>query len=281
MTPSRAVAIVFATTLLLSTSTAAFPVHAQELLTPEGGFRVGATGTRIGSTDKDLTFTPVAPCRIVDTRNAGGVMATDSSRSYLAVAANVGSTFSAQGGSNTNCGVAAVNASAVAINVTAVSPATGGFATVYPAGTTRPLAASVNYSAGAIVNNTVVVGIPNPVALTDFTIYTFAASHYVVDIVGYYSLPEATAPTCFATATVSASLSANANSFVTAPVCPAGYQATTPYCWGGGTANVFNTGSGINGDASPGNSAFCGFQNNSASPATVFAGVTCCRLPGK
>ena len=86
MTPSRAIAVVF----LLRTLTAAVPVHGQEILTPEGGFRVGAVGARIGSTDKDLTFTPVIPCRVVDSRLAGGIIAADSSRSYLAVAANVG-----------------------------------------------------------------------------------------------------------------------------------------------------------------------------------------------
>lgn len=278
--PSYLSAVAFVLSLLAF----AHPVQAQLIQTPEGFFRLDPEARtslpRIGSTDKDLTFTPVTPCRIADTRVAGGLMAANSSRNFIAVALNVLSNFTAQGGSATNCGVAAVNGSAVALNVTAVTPSGAGFATVYQSGLTRPLAASLNYTAGAVVNNTVVVGIPNPLGLTDFTIYTFAASDYVVDIVGYYSMPEATPQSCVGASPTAVALAAGANTYFTAPACAAGYQATTPYCWGGGNAGVFTTGSGLESN-SPSGQAFCGFQNTTGGAANVFVGAICCRVPGK
>ena len=268
---------VLAALLLVS----AHSVQAQGILTPEGAVRLNVdAANRIGSTDRDLTFTPVTPCRIIDTRVAGGPIAANSTRNFLAVAVSPGAGFAFQGGSSTDCGVAAVNASAVAINVTAVTPAGPGYATIYQAGVTRPLAASINYAAGAIVNNTVVVSIPNPLAISDFTVYTFAASDYVVDIVGYYSLPEATQPTCVATAPNSVSIANGVNTYFLAPACPSGYQTTMAYCWANGVSGVYSTGSGLNG-SQPSLQAFCGWQNNSGAAATVANAAICCRVPGK
>lgn len=269
---------------LLTVVGSAAVVQAQTIVTKDGVFRTDAPNpagvSRIGSTDKDLTFTPVTPCRIVDTRVAGGPIAANSSRAFLAVAVTFGANFTSQGGSATNCGVAAINGSAVALNVTAVTPTGAGFTTVYPSGVSRPLAASINYTAGSIVNNTVVVGIPNPLAITDFIIYTFAQSDYVVDIVGYYSMPEATQPACVNVGPASFSLGAGANTYFTGPACPAGYQTMSPYCWGGGVAGVNQTGSGLESNT-PTGLAFCAYHNTTGAAANVFVGALCCRVPGR
>ena len=197
-------------------------------LTTKTAAEVGAK--TLGSTTGDLVFTAVTPCRIVDTRVAGGAIGANNSRNFLGLAINAGANFTSQGGSATNCDVAAVGASAIAINVTAVTPTGAGYATVYRSGDARPLAASVNYTAGAIVNNSVVVGVPNPLALTDFTIYTFAQSDYVVDIVGYFSPPQATPLDCISTGTpASFTIPAHSTNFFNNPACPAGYKAVTPY----------------------------------------------------
>ncbi len=252
--------------------------------------RAGAVGTKdlaavgaklLGSTTNDLVFTPVTPCRLADTRISGGPLTADGTRSFLAVATSAGQNFSSQGGSNTNCNMFGVGASAIAINVTVVAPSSGGFATVYPFGTTRPLAASVNYTAGAIVNNTVLVAIPNPVQAAEFTIYSFASANYVVDIVGYFSPPQATAQQCTGTPLSTTMIGPGVNTFVFAThACPAGYQATSPYCWGGGIPGVYSTGSGFDGN-NPGSQVFCAWQNTTAATQTVFAGTICCRVPGR
>jgi len=242
------------------------------------GMRDVGTET-LGSTTGDLVFTPVQPCRVVDTRVAGGAIGADASRSFIAVAISAGTGFAFQGGSSTDCGVAAVGASAVALNVTAVTPSIGGFATVYPHGSSRPLAASVNYTAGAIVNNTVIVRIPNPLTTNDFTIYTFGQAHYVVDIVGYFSPPQATRLQCVDTPLNTVTLAAGANTFINNPTCPAGYDAVTPYCYTS-APGVYSRGSGFNSNAN-GLPTFCAWHNTTVSSQEVYGGAVCCRIPGR
>lgn len=247
-------------------------------LTAKTAVAVGAK--TLGSTTGDLVFTAVTPCRIVDTRVAGGPIAANGSRNFVGVAVSAGANFTSQGGSATDCNVAAIGASAIAINVTAVTPTGAGYATVYRSGDTRPLAAGLNYTAGAIVNNSVVVGIPNPLGITDFSIYTFAQSDYVVDIVGYFSPPQATPLDCISTGTPSSfTISANSTNFFNNPACPTGYKAVTPYCWTA-SAGVYSQGSGYNANAA-GNPTFCSWQNTTASNQTVFGGNVCCRVPGR
>jgi hypothetical protein len=36
----------------------------------------------LGDTTQDYVFTPVTPCRIFDTRNAGGALAADTARDF-------------------------------------------------------------------------------------------------------------------------------------------------------------------------------------------------------
>jgi hypothetical protein len=244
----------------------------------KGAAAIGAKA--LGSTTGDLVFTAVTPCRIVDTRVAGGAINANGERGFLGVSSSAGVGFESQGGSSTDCGVAAIGASAIAINVTAVTPATAGFATVFRSGDTRPLAASVNYVAGDIVNNSVIVGIPNPLTSNDFRIYTFAQSHYVVDIVGYFSPPRITQLQCSNTAVSTFNIPAGTSTFFDNPACPAGYDvAVTPYCFTNATG-VYSRGSGYNGNAS-GQSTFCAWQNTTGSAQQVLGGAVCCRIPGR
>ncbi|MEQ1512283.1 MAG: hypothetical protein ABL934_06330 [Lysobacteraceae bacterium] len=229
----------------------------------------------LGAAASDLVYTPVTPCRILDTRVAGGAIAGDASRDFNAVV-GAGGNFGSQGGSATDCGAVAAGQAAVVINLTAVTPTAAGYATAYPFGTTRPLASSVNYTAGAIANNSVVVKLPTPLTTKDFTVYTYATADYVADIVGYYAPPQATAPECVNTATVTGQVSNNGGvASVTVPDCPAGYARTTVYCSGGSSATV------VLKAISP---TSCTVRNtlNSVSGTSTFSGYGyCCRMPGR
>lgn len=223
----------------------------------------------LGALGNDLVYTPVAPCRILDTRNvAAGAIAANTTRNFVAFGV---SSFASQGGSATNCGVNPLAATAVAINLTAVAPSSAGYATAYPFGTTQPVAASVNYAAGAIVNNALIVQTPNPIASFDFTLYTFAQSHYVADIVGYFAPPVATALQCVDTATTDTSVAAGATANSVAPACPVGYTQTATNCQSSTWQMPFVFFSG----------GTCSAQNNSASAATLRSSRTCCRVPGR
>ena len=125
----------------------------------------------------------VTPCRLVDTRLAGGMIPGNGFRSFLAAGALAG-----QGGAS-NCGVPFGPAKAVYINVVAVAPAGAGHLTIHPYPSPVPLASTLNFSTGQTIANGVMVPICDPSAGScpfDFTVTMgpFAA-HVVIDVTGY------------------------------------------------------------------------------------------------
>lgn len=237
-----------------------------------------AASKALGSLASDLMYTPVVPCRVVDTRHTvAGVIPVQTTRDFMAVNQP---NYTAQGGSATDCGVLGANASAVVLHVTVVSPAANGFATIYPFGAARPLASNLNYNAGQTINSTVVVKIPNPTASSDFTLFSEATAHYVADIVGYYAPPVATALECTNTF-VSSTVLANATFDIAIPACPTGYTLTGAGCR---TLGFNQAAWGINGmyatDASS-IGTFCSGTNTTAGSITVQGTARCCRVPGR
>lgn len=246
-------------------------VIAKLAASPTGGEKV------LGGLSGDLTYTAIQPCRIIDTRVAGGTIAANSTRSFKGVnSAN----FTAQGGSATDCGTLGLSASALVLNVTVVTPSSGGFATVFPFGASQPLAASVNYATNSIVNNSVITSIPNPLQTNDFTIYTFAQSHYVVDIVGYFAPPVATALDCTETF-ISQNVTANATFDIDIPNCPTGYAITGAGCRTPGFNQADWAINGLYRSAPGVMDAYCSGQNKTAGTITVEGTARCCRVPGR
>jgi hypothetical protein len=160
----------------------------------------GVVTAELGDPDSDLLFTPVAPCRIIDTRaSVGGPMLAGTVRPFL-VAGTGG--FTTQGGNDGGCGVPE-GATAVAINIVAVTPVAAGWfkAFAYAEPTpTPPTASTINFGpvAGlsAIANGTVVpVCDPASTSCTyDLLVETSPHGnlHMVVDVVGYFhSFPRA------------------------------------------------------------------------------------------
>ena len=131
-----------------------------------------------------MAYTSMLPCRIVDTRTVDARLSYGSTLDVFSVLAD----YSPQGGVADGCGMEGIAPQAVVLNVTAVRPSAAGYATVFPYPEPRPLAASVNYTAGAIVNNTVVAKVDAASPGGRFRLFTYAASDYLVDLVGYYTL---------------------------------------------------------------------------------------------
>lgn len=227
----------------------------------------------LGSAASDLVYTPITPCRILDTRVAGGPLGGGFSRDFNAVVGS-GGNFGSQGGSATDCGAVAAGQAAVVINLTAVTPSGAGYATVYPYGATRPLASSMNYTAGAIVNNTVVAKLPNPLTTKDFTIFSFATSDFVADIVGYYAAPQATALECITVSGTAASVPANTYGYGFGVSCPVGYGSTNA---GFQAAQKVVMADGFMGPIS--GTFFVYNLDSNAQVVTPW--VHCCRVPGR
>jgi hypothetical protein len=74
------------------------------------------------------------------------------------------------------------DAESVFLNVVAVGPSGPGYLTVFPCGTTPPLASNVNYSTGDVAANAVLakIGVDGNVC-----VYTSAATDLVIDVNGY------------------------------------------------------------------------------------------------
>ena len=231
----------------------------------------------IGDVNTDLVYVPVTPCRIIDTRLAGGTIPTNSTRSFdIAAAAN----YSAQGGAATDCGVGNVGAiGSAAINFTVVTPTFDGYITAFAFGGTQPLAATVNYVANDIRGNLSIVPLDGTVAGNDISVFTLAQTHLVGDIVGYFIAPQATGLQCtstFATQNIAANQPFN----FAIPACPVSYAVTGAGCR---TPGLNEANWAINGLYRNGSvvDTFCAGNNTTAGVIIVQGTAQCCRVPGR
>lgn len=235
-----------------------------------GSASPSVTPKSLGDVATDLVFVPVAPCRLFDTRLAGGAIAANTTRSFDVTAV---SDYTFQGGSASNCnGVGAAGSfGAAVINFTTVAPAAAGYITAFPFATTQPLAATVNYAGGDIRGNVATVALDQGASANELSVYSFAQTHLVGDIIGYFINPQATALQCVDTADTVVSVGAGATSNAVAPACAAGYTQTATNCESSTWQMPFVFFSG----------GVCSAQNNSAGTASLRASRTCCRVPGR
>jgi hypothetical protein len=145
------------------------------------------------ASSSDMVFTPVTPCRLLDTRVAGGAMAANTQRNFLVTAANL----AGQGGSATGCGVP-TDATAAVVNFTIVTPAGPGNLRAYATATPQPaapLAATMTFGAVAgldALSNGTVVPLCDRATTTcpssgDMRIQlSGSGAHIVADVLGYF-----------------------------------------------------------------------------------------------
>jgi hypothetical protein len=126
-----------------------------------------------------LTFHPMTPCRLADTRYSSyGSLGPPS------LSAGGTRTFALLSG---KCDVPS-SAKAYSLNFTAVPPGPLDYITTFPTGETMPLASTLNDVTGTIVANAAIVP-----AGTDGSVDVFAynATDLVIDINGYFAAPAA------------------------------------------------------------------------------------------
>ncbi len=121
-----------------------------------------------------LSFYPIIPCRVVDTRNAddpfgGPVLLPGSSRDF-AIPFGV-------------CGIPN-NAQAYSLNVTAVPLGPLGYLTLWPTGQTQPVVSTLNALDGNVTANAAIVS-----AGTNGSVSVFATNktHVLLDVNGYFA----------------------------------------------------------------------------------------------
>jgi len=129
----------------------------------EGYFAPPSGGSTAGE------FNPIVPARLKDTRG-GSTLAAGTTLNVQVTGAG---------------GVPATGVSAVVLNVTAVDQTANGFFTVFPTGTSRPLASNLNWTPGMTVPNRVIVPIGTG---GQVTIYNgLGSADAVVDVNGYFT----------------------------------------------------------------------------------------------
>jgi hypothetical protein len=119
------------------------------------------------------SYNALSPQRILDTRNgtgdAGGAFGQGSQRSEQVL--NVG-------------GVPASGVTAVVLNVTVTEPSAGSFLTVFPSGTSKPLASNLNFTPGLTIPNLVVARVGNDGKVAVFN--NAGSVQVIFDVVGWY-----------------------------------------------------------------------------------------------
>lgn len=227
---------------------------------------------RLGDSAIDLVFTPVTPCRIADTRSGGGAIGASGVRTFDVDGTNL----AGQGGSATGCGLPFGVPAAAVLTFTVVQPAGQGYLTAYGLSAT-PLAATMTYAANDILSTTTIVPVL-PGAGADFSVYSWATTEVVIDVVGYYAAPAATPLDCVVVTSATTSVPVNAWTAVDV-ACPVGRTAT-----GGGTLpqegtlgwpGVWTTTTPISG----GWRTWVDNQTGGARSLQTWA--QCCRVPGR
>lgn len=118
-------------------------------------------------------FYPLPPCRLVDTRRPAGPWGAP------ALATGETRVFPVSG----SCGVPP-DATALSVNVTAVTPAANGFLTLFEPGAPRPVASTINVRTGETrANNGIVRLIGHPRAIA---VYSGVQVDVAVDVNGYF-----------------------------------------------------------------------------------------------
>jgi hypothetical protein len=242
----------------------------------------------LGTFSSDLVYTPVAPCRILDTRNvtSGGFAGPlAGGQSYLIDADNpsgFGSAGANQGGSTTaGCGIPYSVASAIAISITAISPANTGFLTAYGYSGPVPTAATMIYYQNQILTTTTINPI-TPGTGPDFNVYISQTMQLAIDVVGYFAENVATALDCTTANSAMTAVPVNSWTAIDA-TCPTGFTAT-----GGGYFSTEGTLGypGVWTLSMPGTAyGFNGWRtwvdNQNSGPRNVQTWAQCCQVPGR
>ena len=151
-------------------------------------------------------LSPVAPCRLADAGSGSGFQRLDSHTIRVQVAGR--------------CGVNAAS-TAAALTVTADHPTVGGFVTVFPAGTTRPVVSNLNFQAGEQVSNGAVVALSASGAVD---VFASSGGDVDVDVTGGFIPAVSSAAGRFVAVTPVRALDTR----TTNTVLPAGGSRTVP-----------------------------------------------------
>ena len=249
---------------------------------------------KLGSTTNDQVFIPIAPCRIVDTRNVGGPIAAGTARNFFFYMRFAGTYSWAQQGGTPGPAIRSCPGTVVGIGgllgnqgpramlatVTVVDATAAGNWVVWGGGSNVPMTSALNWQEGDVVANTTSINAGDRVGtgpggpVLDFAVLYNGPSgqaNVVVDVVGYFEQNRATALDCITTYT-GAGISEGGHVVLDAPACWAGYSDTGVFCATGSNGFVYLTDVRQSG---------CVFKSVGGGSSVIVAERRCCRVPGQ
>jgi hypothetical protein len=249
----------------------------------------------LGSTTTDLVYRPITPCRYIDTRVLGTPVEPPPVGSLLVDLAKTGASYGGSGGCNVLTASGLPNASEIAavfMNVGIVNPQFApGFFGARPAGSSNSTSLVNWYQAGAGVQASDAAAVATSGGATGTNQVEFfgTPTDLVVDILGVFTRPDATALDC--TTVVQTGVGTNNvptgsvfNDFAVAPSClSSSYTIVSVGCEYGPTPPSGLELSSSAGDPGAGFFA-CVWVNNSGSTlskSSFHVSSRCCRVPGR
>jgi len=234
----------------------------------------------LGTKTSDLTYVPINPCRILDTRQ-GAPFAQGQIQTFSFKSTNVGhdgtcSVYSTYSGLDFPAALA-VN---VTVDETAFSgfPA-GKFLAIYPTGGTLG-ASFMNFGPGQIIANAGIISINQSTG--QFDVKSSAPAHVIIDVFGLFLAPLPSALECVQTSAGTATLGLGQSSGATSGTCPATYTLVGGTCTSEPLGAVNSTRSAsISDNPIVATSTFSCWGQADMGSGTLSARGTCCRVPGR
>ena len=250
----------------------------------------------LGSVGSDQTFTPITPCRVVDTRNLGGSIGAFATRNFFFYTSSASTNWAAlQGGVNGAAGTVCPGTvmtgfvpSAAVATITVTGQGGNGNLIVWQGTSPVASASTMSYFASgdiavlAVIRGGGRTGTGPGGAVQDFGVFVnaFTPTNVVVDIVGYYTQPASTALEC--TQVYSGDVVIPNNSATSAnAACPTGYTLT------GGGFYISEGSLGVVNDwlwtsfPSSSNIWTTNYSNQTGSNRNGGSYAVCCRVPGR
>ena len=237
------------------------------------------TTALLGDVSADLTYIPINPCRILDTRAGSGTsFSAGQTRTYSYNNTNTGANSSCNPNPGQYPGTR--RPTAIAANVTVDETGLSGFAVgsflaIYPQGGTAGTS-FMNFGPGQVIANAGVFSIN--ATSGQFTMLASAPAQVIVDVFGVFVAPAPTALECQDLESAPMGVAAGSYSNVTSPSCPAGYMHTGGAC----NADHEALSAGTIDFSSTRAYTFCFYRNtDNAAAHYITAVATCCRVPGR
>jgi Chaperone of endosialidase len=143
---------------------------------------------------RNLTYTSIQPCRLFDTRVAGGALAANTKRTFKAVNVAAAGSLNAQGGNASGCPIPGFDVDglpqvqAIVINLAVVTPSGTGVLQAWPSDQAEPTTSVMNFTAAEVVlSNGVVLPVRQDAPGADITLVSNVATQVLGDVVGYFT----------------------------------------------------------------------------------------------